>query len=498
MLSEGEGMGKVKGFFQRKYEQVFTSKRMTFMERLRMVIPRVPLNIADLLVTVVIFKYFTDVIGLQPLMVGTIFMVLGIWNAVNDPIIGILLDRMPYSEKRGKYIYVAKIMVPVISLSMLGLILVNNSWPSKLIYMYLIIMFIIYEAGVTAYSTGLGSYVFLRLRDTQERMEYSVILTYFTYILSALITLIPLFMFVGDQPTDYITPVLVCIITLNALLGWFGLSKLKDKKEYYQSDFINSDAQLAKDLVRYTKDIVKSKGFWYSNALTYLFRMSVAYYFTFYLYYVDNIVFATSLQSVVIDTCNGLIMFIVIPLIPSIYRKYGIKKAYGIIIIPAMIGFITLFFANSIWTVFFAFALIVMTHGSQMTIQGPTTSLVIDEDWQKTGQRKIGYINALSGLVNKPADGIRAFIFGAVLTYYGYDGAVKVQTDRAVEGLRFASSVIPLIALTLAFVVVMLLPYSKPVEDEIIRKRKEMEEGGTITSNIDKENELYDFANGAD
>ncbi|MFV0465906.1 MAG: MFS transporter [Lachnospiraceae bacterium] len=256
-----------------------------------------------------------------------------------------------------------------------------------------------------------------------------------------------------------------------------SLRRLKDSPEYYKYDYVNEDAQLARDIMTYTKDIVKSKGFWMVNILSYLLTMSVSYYFTFFLYYMDNILKATATQSVVIDLVNGLMLFLAIPIIPSIQRKYGTKISFVYLIIPGIIGFAGLYFTNSLVSAFIFFALIVITDGFQQTIMGPTVSLVIDEDWQRTNKRKIGYINALSSLVKKPASGIRAFIFGAILSYYGYDGTLAVQSESAITGLRVASSIVPLISLGLAVVVILLLPYSKKVEDEIIAKRIEMEEG---------------------
>ncbi len=486
-------MRPLKSFFKRQYDKVFTSKRMTLAERFFLVLPKLPLNVANLVVLIVMFKYFTDVVRLDPMDVGTIFLILSIWNAVNDPLIGIFLDRMPYRPGKGKYLYIAKLSVPAIALTMLALLLVGNTWSTWLVYMYLLFMFIVYEAGMTAYGTAIASYTFLRLRDTEERMEYSVLLTYTTYILSAIITMIPLILFVGDKPVTYITPVMVVIMTLNGFLFWFGLKKLEDDPAYYKTDFVNVDAQLAHDIAQYTKDIIKSKGFWLVNILAYLFNMSVAYYFTMFLYYMDNILKASSTQSVIIDLSNGLILFLIIPVIPSIQRKFGIKKAYALMVVPAVFGFIGLYFANSLIMAFICFGLIVITHGSQMTITGPTVSLVIDEDWQKTGTRKIGYISALSSLVLKPSNGIRAFIFGAVLSYYGYDGSLTVQTERAIHGLRVASSIIPMISLVLAIIVILLLPYNKKAEDKIIARRLEMEETSQVNEEILKAEEVYNF-----
>ncbi len=483
----------MKSFFKRQSEKVFSTTRMGFKEKISLVLPKLPIEVANLITLTVMFKYFTDIVGINSALVGAVFFVLSIWNAVNDPIIGILIDRMPYNEKRGKYLFISKWSIPIIGVTMMAILFVDQSWPKALIYTYLLVMYILYEVGMTAYSTAMTSYVFIRLRDTEERMENSVISTYLIYILSAIISMIPLILFIGNRPPELITFVLIVLITLNTLLFWFATKRLKDSQEYYAGEFTNSDAQLAKDIQRYTKDIVKSRGFWVVNGIKYLFHMSVTYYFTFFLYYMDNVIEATSLQATIIDLANGLILFLIIPFIPSIARKYGTKKAFTIIAIPAIIGFTGLYFVNSAFTVFIAFSLIVVTHGGQMTVNGPAVSLVIDEDWQKTGVRKVGYINALSSLVIKPANGIRALLFGAVLSYYGYDGNLLVQSERAIQGLRVASSIVPLIAMVLCIILIQFLPYDRETEDKIIARRIEMEEENQADIEKKKEEEVYNF-----
>lgn len=467
---------KIRSFFKEKYKKVFISERLTFGDRMMLAVPKMPSYLVQLLIYTVLMKYFTDVAGLSPVLVGTVFMLLSIWNAVNDPLVGILLDKMPYLKNRGKYLYVAKLSVPFICIPIFVLLFVQSTWSEWFIYTYMLLMLAVYEAGATAYETSINSYVFVRIHDTQERIEYSLLTTYMSYIFSAVITLIPLLMFVDDRPTAFITPAIMLVLAANAGLFWFSLRKLKDSEEYYLTDFVNEDAKLAQDLLLYTKDVLKLRGFWVSSILSYLVNMSLAYYFTYYLYYVDDILSITGFQSFIIDTGNGLLAFCIIPFIPSIWKKVGVKNTCILALIPGIIGFGLLYFTHGVALLTFSFALIVISNTSQMVVLStPLKYLIIDEDWQRTGTRKVGYISALSSLVVKPANGLRAMLFGAVLSAYGYNGAADVQTATALEGLRLSASVLPFLLLLGAVIVTLFLPYNRKRENEIVEKRIEME-----------------------
>jgi GPH family glycoside/pentoside/hexuronide:cation symporter len=48
-----------------------------------------------------LFYYYTDVFGLNPAAIGTMYLIANLWDAVNDPIMGAIADRV--QTKRGKY-----------------------------------------------------------------------------------------------------------------------------------------------------------------------------------------------------------------------------------------------------------------------------------------------------------------------------------------------------------------------------------------------------------
>jgi GPH family glycoside/pentoside/hexuronide:cation symporter len=48
-----------------------------------------------------LFYYYTDVVGLNPASVGTMYLVANFWDAINDPMMGAIADRV--QTKQGKY-----------------------------------------------------------------------------------------------------------------------------------------------------------------------------------------------------------------------------------------------------------------------------------------------------------------------------------------------------------------------------------------------------------
>lgn len=69
---------------------------------------RLPGNLSSVLIHNAFLKYYTDIIGLEARYVGLVYLIFGIWNAINDPAIGVLIDRRKYDERKGKLLYLMR------------------------------------------------------------------------------------------------------------------------------------------------------------------------------------------------------------------------------------------------------------------------------------------------------------------------------------------------------------------------------------------------------
>ena len=101
--------------------------------------------------------FYTDVFGIPAAVAGTLFMVSRFWDAVNDPIMGIIADRT--NTKWGKFRpYLLWMMLPLAVIGILAFTTPELSLGGKIVYAYItyILMMMAYTAINIPYSALLG------------------------------------------------------------------------------------------------------------------------------------------------------------------------------------------------------------------------------------------------------------------------------------------------------------------------------------------------------
>ena len=101
--------------------------------------------------------FYTDVFGIPAAVAGTLFMVSRFWDAVNDPIMGIIADRT--NTKWGKFRpYLLWMMLPLAVIGVLAFTTPELSLGGKIVYAYItyILMMMAYTAINIPYSALLG------------------------------------------------------------------------------------------------------------------------------------------------------------------------------------------------------------------------------------------------------------------------------------------------------------------------------------------------------
>ena len=176
--------------------------------------------------------FYTDVFGLAPAAVGTMFLITRIWDSFLDPVIGVIADR---TESRwGKFRpYLLYVALPFGIIGVLTFTTPDLSAGGKLVYAYVTytLMMMVYSAINVPYASLLG----VMSPNPQDRTTLSSYRMFFAYLGSfiALMLIEPLVEFFSrhesvQQSWQYSVAVIaaMCVVLF---LACFALTKERVK-----------------------------------------------------------------------------------------------------------------------------------------------------------------------------------------------------------------------------------------------------------------------------
>lgn len=120
--------------------------------------------------------YFTDVLFLAPAFVGTLFFVARIWDAINDPMMGLVVDNT--HNRFGKFrtwLLVGTLLNAVVFFAMFNTFGLHG----KALYIYVSIAYILYGMTYTIMDVPYWSWLPNLTNDPHERESVSVIPRFF-------------------------------------------------------------------------------------------------------------------------------------------------------------------------------------------------------------------------------------------------------------------------------------------------------------------------------
>ena len=128
-------------------------------------------------VTTLLQKYYTDILGLSPLFIMIMFIVARIWDAINDPIMGRIVD-LRKADHRGRYrVWMQFIAIPLAIATILMFVPNNNiatAFGPIGICVYATITYIIFGMVYTMHQIPYGSLASVVTTDVKERNKLSV------------------------------------------------------------------------------------------------------------------------------------------------------------------------------------------------------------------------------------------------------------------------------------------------------------------------------------
>jgi GPH family glycoside/pentoside/hexuronide:cation symporter len=409
-----------------------------------------------------ILKYYTDVVGLRADLYGFVFLLFGIWNAINDPLFGYLSDRRPIKTGQGKRLPWMKTSIPFFLAAYFLLWLPSSSWSQALLFIFLLVCLYIYDTCFTifvlnqcALSTGITD-------SADERASISLVSTYVNVLPGLLASFVPTFVLTSDWTRPSIIGLYFGLGILGTVMMIWGVVKVR---EPIRSHDDTPGLPLKQAII----ETFRSRSFVFF--VIYSFCMGgVAMAFNgFVPYIMGDILGVSSFQATIPALLTGAIMLTIYPFVWKINSRIGVRATLMIFLIGAIIGCIGILFVDNYYLMIPFFGLIQWGTSTHWLLLNTIVGDIADEDQIKTGQRREGMFFGVNALIAAPAQSVIVFIFTQIITFFGYVGTAETQTDAAITGLRLGIGLVPIFFLVLGFIML----YFYPLHGTRYRKMKE-------------------------
>jgi GPH family glycoside/pentoside/hexuronide:cation symporter len=402
--------------------------------------------------------YYTRVMGLSPELTSLVWVIFGIWNALNDPLIGYITDRT--KSKLGRRKPYIRYGAPIFAASFFVMFLTlpgasGNQW---MLFSQMLFGLFLYDTLYTAIASALYLMPFEVAVSNKARSSIFI----WKIIFMAFSTGLPLVVLPiiqpgpGDDPTSFKWIMIGLGIVLGAVI--FASTYFYQEKHFQQEEkqpgFIQSIVQ---SFANFPFVIFLVSSFTVIYCQTSLMQ-GVLYYF-------DEIDIPG--LPIYIGLAGGIIAGVFLWV--NMREKWGVKRCLMVWLAIFAAGcFVMLVMGKSVVPAVIGFILIGIGFSGGMYLIPIMNGDVIDNDEKRTGLRREGMYAGINSLVTKPAISLAQAAFLAFLSRFGYDQTLAkgMQPASAETGILFAWMLVPGILLVLSFISIFWYPLAGKAWEE--------------------------------
>ena len=406
--------------------------------------------------TVRVFDYYQNELLLATALVGIAFVIFGVWNAINDPILGVLSDRkFRFTKKWGRRF--PWFTIGALSYTFIYFLIIVAPFRDQFgMFIWLIITICAFELLFSLWQINWLSLFPDKFREPKERTRVGAWTTIWGVIGIALGVLIPPLIIEYANVTTHILAAIV-VTFIGFIMVLFALPGMREDEDVIARQLKVLERQKEKDsFIDITKTVVKDKNFM-AYVLTYLGHQVLTVMMLASLPYWNKYILGSPDPDLETIMSAGFLVAVLasVPFWAYIGKKYGNKKAYMMGTLLTTFLFMPFFFINDLIGTTIAVALIGFGIGAIWVLMYPGFSDVIDDIVVKTGKREEGSYTGIRTFFGRLSIVIQAVSFALIHLATGYRPGAEIgatsQTPLAQFGIRFLMAGIPMIFYFIGF-----------------------------------------------
>lgn len=425
------------------------------------------------------FFFLTSVVGLDAATAGTIFLVGRLWDGINDPLVGMLTDRVNTRwGRRRPFLLFAAVPFGLTFALMFTAPPFAEEW---MLVLYYIVVFLVFDTLYTLINVPYSALTPELSDDYDERSNLagwrigvSILASLITGALFKVVAeniFAPYFGGVAGLRAGYALAGLLWGLTM--IIPYFLLFKVvrEPEREIEPEPF---------QPIQTFKEVFSNRPFRLAS-LIYLLTFATVdvVLLIFVRFLIDYIRVTPGFENVLLAVVLGL-AFLTMPLTVRMMRRFGKRRTY--IASMTWLGLMLLVISQTPpggQNIILAAAIFAgLGYGAANAIPWAIVADVIEVDELKTGKRREGVFYGYLVFFRKLASALSTFAVGQVLSATGFissqtGSAFVQQPESALLAMRFFVGVVPAVMLLLAIGAAWRFPLDRQTYNSIRRQLEE-------------------------
>jgi GPH family glycoside/pentoside/hexuronide:cation symporter len=410
--------------------------------------------------------FYTDVVGISPILAGWIYA-LGIgWDAITDPFMGYLAERT--KTKMGSYrpfIYYGSIPL---ALSFVLLFWVPP-FEGAVLFLFLILVNLIHRSCFTIVSVPYSSLTARITNDSNERTKLTtarmISASFGTLSMSALA--FPLITYFGgaDEAFGFLWLAIISGLIAIALLSVTVYSVREKVDEIVTSNLPN--------FVSITKTVATNYPFWIVFGCILILGSTGVMFNKNLIYFVKYGLEQHEYQGLILGVSSGT-SFLSLPFWAYLALKIGKRETWLISMTIAFIGLLLFFYypIASLNELLILLALIGVGNGAGGVLFWSMLPDTVEYGEWKSGIRTESSLYGFMTFAQKSSIAVAALILGFLLSGIGFEPN-QIQSEETISGMKFMMSWIPICGIIISLVLMYFYPISTKFHGELLQRIKE-------------------------